>query len=218
MDSTKTILTFLITTALIISGFYFDFGFSIYVVFILTMVVCLASYIDTGEKWILSLGFQKKNFNAKNLLVLAPITALIILLIYRFFLLPVVTKITGVPIDISAFDTIRGNPNTLFVTLLFVWTSAAFGEEILFRGYLMTRFKRVFGTSTFSIVANILLFAVFFGAIHSYQGITGQILVGITGAIIATIFHFKKHDLWFCVILHGMIDTFAFVAVYFNIF
>ena len=214
----KTPLIFFVTLLLTISTFYFELGLGTTTIFILTALVLLAAYLDSGDQLFSSIGFQKKKFNAKNLLLLAPITALILLLIYRYLLYPVVVKFTGIPVDISAFDVLRGNLPVLLGTLAYVWTSAAFGEEIVFRGYLMTRFSKVFGTSTFSIVANIILFGAFFGVIHAYQGVTGQILNGLVGAMIATLFHLKKNDLWFCVVVHGMFDTIALTAVYLGIF
>lgn len=214
----KTTLIFFITLAIVASFFFLDLNIGLGTLFLLSGIVLLAAYLDTGKKFMTSIGFQRKHVSLFNLGILAPITGLIILVIYRYVLVPSVTKLTGVPIDISSFDPIRNNLSVLLSTLAFVWTSAAFGEEIVFRGYLMTRFSKVFGTSRTAIIANIVLFGIFFGAIHAYQGITGQILSGITGAMIATIFHLKKNDLWFCVIVHGAIDTFALVAIYFNIF
>lgn len=214
----KTPLIFFVTLLLTISAFYFDLGLGTTTIFILTALVILASYLDSSNNLFPSLGFQKKKFSARNLLLLAPIAAFALLMIYRYLLYPIVVKFTGIPVDISAFDALRGNLPVLLGTLAYVWTSAAFGEEIVFRGYFMTRFSKVFGTSTFSIVVNIILFGVFFGTIHAYQGITGQILNGLVGAMIATLFHLKKNDLWFCIVVHGMFDTIALTAVYLGIF
>lgn len=214
----KTTSLFILTLAFLAFVFYSEFDFEQLTIYVLAGLVLLVAFLDSGKKFLTSLGFDKKKVSLFNLGIVAPITGLLILLIYRYILVPIVTELTGVPIDISLFDPIRGNLDVLLFTLVFVWTSAAFGEEVIFRGYLMTRFSKIFGTSTIAIIANILLFGIFFGSIHAYQGITGQILSGITGAMIATLFHFKKNDLWFCIVVHGAIDTFALTAVYLNIF
>jgi len=212
------LFTFLVSVSIIAGVFFFAPNLGPYSVIVLTLFVLLVSYLEYGKKLFTSLGFDKKNVNIKNLLIYAPITALVILLTYRFILVPSVTHFTQTPIDISAFDALRGNLSNLLVLLPFVWISAAFGEEIIFRGYLMTRFTVVFGKGSIATIFNILIFATFFGLIHSYQGITGQVLSGITGGIIATIFHFKKQDLWFSIVVHGMIDTLAFIGIYYGIF
>ena len=198
--------------------FFFSGSLGMYTFAVLTGVVFLAAYLDSGAKLFSSLGFQKKKVTVLNLVIFAPITALLIVVAYRYLLLPIVTKFTGVPIDISAFDPIRGNLPILLTTLGYAWACAGFGEEIVFRGYLMTRFSKIFGTSTPAIIINILLLGVLFGAIHFYQGITGQIMSGITGAFIATLFYLKKWDLWFCIVVHGMVDTIALIAIYYNFF
>lgn len=214
----KTTSLFILTLAFLAFVFYSDFDLELLTIYSLAAFVLLIAYLDSGKKFLNSLGFQKKKLSLLNLVVIAPITGLFILLIYRFVLVPLVTELTGVPIDISLFDPIRGNLDVLLSTLVFVWTSAAFGEEVIFRGYLMTRFTKIFGTSNIAIIANIVLIGIFFGSIHAYQGITGQILSGITGAMIATLFHFKKNDLWFCIVVHGSIDTLALTAIYLGIF
>ena len=58
---------------------------------------------------------------------------------------------------------------------------------------------------------NILLFGFVFGCIHAYQGITGQVVAGVTGMLLAIIFHLRKNDLWFNIAVHGFIDTVALV-------
>lgn len=214
----KSIATFLITLIIAAFIFFADPGLEEFSVIALGIFILVVSYIEYGKELFTSLGFQKKKCTAKNLLVYAPLTALSILLIYRFVLVPTVTYFTQTPINISDFDFLRGNLKNVLTLLPFVWVSAAFGEEIIFRGYFMTRFNRLFGDRKISIILNIVIFAVFFGSIHAYQGITGQILSGITGGIIATIFHFKKNDLWFSIIVHGMIDTLAFLGIYLTIF
>lgn len=213
----KTLIPFLITLGISFLFFYGDLDVEIFTISILTIVAIIAAFIDSEEKVFSSLGFQKKNLRFNNLAIYAPLVGLAILLFYVYILTPIVTKLTGIPLDISSFDIIRGNTPVLLGTLAFIWISAAFGEEILFRGYFMTRFEKLFGNSTIAVISNILLFGIFFGSIHAYQGITGQILSGTTGAIIASIFHFKKNDLWFAVVVHGTINTLAMIAIYYNL-
>jgi membrane protease YdiL (CAAX protease family) len=213
----KTLIPFIIVTIISFLLFYSDLDVKGFTIIILAILAFIAAFIDSKETLFSSLGFKKKNVNLKNLVIYAPLTGFAILLLYLYILTPIITKFTGVPIDISSFDTIRGNTEALIGILFFIWISAAFGEEIVFRGYFMTRFEKFFGNSKIAIVTNIILFAIFFGAIHSYQGITGQILSGITGAIIATVFHFRKNDLWFVIVVHGMIDTLAMIAIYYDI-
>jgi len=49
---------------------------------------------------------------------------------------------------------------------------------------------------------------------HGYQGITGQIITGIIGLLLAIIFHLRKYDLWFNIAVHGFFYTIALIVIY----
>ena len=180
------------------------------------IIMIIASAIEHRKKLFSALGFQRKNIKAKSLLVYAPLLGIAIFLFYGYVLIPTVTYLTGAPMDFSVFEQFKGNLSGCLSLLLYIWISAAFGEEIVFRGYLMRQFTKFFGSSTMSLVLNILLFGIVFGWIHAYQGISGQIITGIIGMLLAVLFHIRKNDLWFNVVLHGCIDTVAVVYMYYG--
>jgi len=184
---------------------------------IISIVIIIANYIEYKGKAFSELGFQREKFTFKNILVLAPLVALGLFIFYAFVLVPVITKLTGVPIDYSNFDELKGNLPALLFTLLVVWATSGFGEEIIFRGYFMRQFVKFFGESKISIVLNIVLVTGFFGFMHSQQGITGQLVTWITGALIALIFYLRKYDLWFVIAVHGFFNTIAFICIYFGL-
>ncbi|WP_315897484.1 CPBP family intramembrane glutamic endopeptidase [Dokdonia sp. Hel_I_53] len=126
------------------------------------------------------------------------------------------TRLTGDPIDYASFKQLEGNLSACVVGLVVVWVSAGFGEEIIFRGYFMRQFVKFFGGTKVSISFNIFLFACFFGFMHSYQGITGQLVTGIVGGLLAVIFYLRKYDLWFIIAVHGFFDTIALICIYFG--
>ncbi len=184
---------------------------------IISILIIIANYVEYEGKPFRALGFQREKFTVKNILVLAPLVALGLFVFYVFALVPGITKLTGVPIDYSSFDQLRGNLPACLIALLLVWATAGFGEEIIFRGYFMRQFVKFFGESKFSIVLNIVLLACFFGFMHSHQGITGQLVAGIVGGLLALIFYLRKYDLWFVVAVHGFFDTIAIIFIYFGL-
>jgi len=179
-------------------------------------IVLLASGIEYGRGIFKSLGFQRSRFKALDLLIVAPLAATGMVFLYVQVLVPGVTYITGQPMDYSLFEQLEGNLSAIIALLLFAAVSAGFGEEILFRGYLMRQFTKFFGNSPVGIVLNILIFGIIFGWIHMYQGIRCQIVTGICGMITATIFHFRKDDLWFAIAFHGFFDLIA-LSYYFYV-
>ena len=51
---------------------------------------------------------------------------------------------------------------------------------------------------------------------HSQQGITGQLVTGIVGGLLALIFYLRKYDLWFVIAVHGFFDTISIILIYFG--
>ncbi|WP_299124834.1 CPBP family intramembrane glutamic endopeptidase [uncultured Tenacibaculum sp.] len=183
---------------------------------IAALILIVASIIEYKKDAFKSLGFQRKKVNVKNLFIIAPLLGIGTFLFYSFVMLPVVTSLTGQAIDFSEFESFKGNLPAILSLLIYVIASAAFGEEIVFRGYLMRQFTKFFGSSKISLVLNVLLLGFLFGLTHAYQGISGQILSGIVGMYLAVIFHIKKHDLWFNIALHGFIDIPFLVCLYYG--
>lgn len=179
-------------------------------------IILVASWIEYGKGTFTSLGFRRSNLKAVPLLVVAPLMAGMMFLLYWYVLIPGITYLTGQAMDFSFFEPYKGNLKAILSILPFVWISAAFGEEILFRGYLMRQFTKFFGSSSISLIINIIIIAVIFGWIHSYQGLSGQIVTGIIGAMLAAVFHLRKSDLWFNVAIHGFFDTIALALIYYS--
>jgi len=213
----RQLLVPLITTAIIFFLWFGPIQIPYIVNIIISILIIIVNYIEYKGKPFSALGFQREKFTFKNIFVLAPLLALGLFAFYVFALVPGITKLTGAPIDYSSFDQLEGNLSACLIALLLVWATAGFGEEIIFRGYFMRQFVKFFGESKVSIVLNIVLLACFFGFMHSYQGITGQIVSGIVGALLALIFYLRKYDLWFIIAVHGFFDTIALICVYYGL-
>lgn len=105
-------------------------------------------------------------------------------------------------------------PNYL-LWLGIVWTAAAFGEEMFFRGYLITRLLRVFPGSLSGAILAVAISAVIFGYGHFYyQGWRGAVVTGGIGLAFGTMFLLFKRNLWPLILLHGVIDTLTFTAIF----
>jgi len=184
---------------------------------IISIIIIIANYIEYKGKPFSALGFQRAKFNAKNLLVLAPLVAIGLFAFYVIAIVPGIEMLTGVPIDYSSMSQLEGNLQVTIVWILLVWATAGFGEEIIFRGFFMRQFVKFFGESKISIALNIVLVTGFFGFMHSQQGITGQLVTWIIGALIALIFYLRKYDLWFVIAVHGFFNTIALICIYFGL-
>jgi membrane protease YdiL (CAAX protease family) len=97
-----------------------------------------------------------------------------------------------------------------------IWTFAAFGEEIGYRGYLLNRAADVGGRTKFGYWAGVAAVAVLFGYGHYYKGPAGIIDSGMAGLILGAAYVLSGRNLWACILAHGLIDTVGVVAVFFG--
>ena len=113
---------------------------------------------------------------------------------------------------------IEGNLPLFLFWLGIVWTCAAFGEEMFFRGYIVTRLHEGFSGSKLAPVFAVLIAAAFFGYAHMYyQGWRGFLLTGMIAIAFGTMFLIFKRSLWPMIIVHGLIDTLTFTNQYLGV-
>ncbi|RNC85889.1 MAG: CPBP family intramembrane metalloprotease [Balneola sp.] len=213
----KQIVTPIITVAFICFMYFGPITRTIFENIIISLFIIAANYFEYKGKAFSALGFYREKFNAKNLLVLAPLTAFGLFVFYVFALVPGIEMLTGVPINYTNTEELKGNLPTTLIWLLVIWVTAAFGEEIIFRGYFMRQFIKFFGDSKISLAINMLIFCGFFGYMHMQQGITGQLVATAVGAIFFIIFYLRKYDLWFMVMIHGFFNTLGILSFYFGL-
>ncbi len=113
-------------------------------------------------------------------------------------------------LDTTALGDLRGNLPRLAGMLLLTWTLVAFGEELLFRGFLLTRLESMLGSGGAAVLAQALLF----GAGHAYLGARGALTAGAVGLAFGTVYLFAGRNLWPLVIAHGLIDSVSLVALF----
>lgn len=107
-------------------------------------------------------------------------------------------------------DLIEGDRvNYLLFLLPIGWGTAAFGEELLMRGFLLNRFAALFGT-----VWGLVLQAVLFTLGHAYQGIAGMANVFVIGLVLGIVSVRAGGNLWPAIAAHGLIDTLGLTLIY----
>jgi hypothetical protein len=119
--------------------------------------------------------------------------------------------------DISRFDPVRGNLLAFLFSLAIVWTTAAFGEEMIFRGFFFNRLAQLGPGQAFSWIMALLLSSVFFGLGHAYQGMAGVVLTTIAGIFFGLIYLVCGKNLWVPILVHGLYNTSAFLILFLNL-
>jgi uncharacterized protein len=95
-----------------------------------------------------------------------------------------------------------------------IWTYAAFGEEISYRGYLLNRVADVAGRSSTAFVIGLLGSSTLFGLAHWYQGPAGVVSATASGIVFGAAYLLDKKNLWVAVLAHGFSDSLALLASY----
>ncbi len=117
--------------------------------------------------------------------------------------------------DLSFFKVVKDD---LFTFLMFAfpvsWGAAAFGEEMLARGFLLNRFADIFGTTKAGWILAMIAQAVLFGLAHSYQGVTGAMIVTGVGLTAGAAYLLTGRNLWVPIITHGLLDFVSLIAIY----
>ncbi len=150
-----------------------------------------------------------------TLALFAAAAAPILLLAERYEIDFLTTPPSGVE---ERFGNVEGNLALYLLWLGIVWTAAAFGEEMFFRGYLVTRLTSLFEGAPLGALLAVALSALLFGSGHIYyQGLRGFIITGAIGVALGTAFLLMKRNLWPLVILHGAIDTATFTVTFLGI-
>lgn len=101
---------------------------------------------------------------------------------------PLFARVTGLLPDLSDFRPIVGNLTLLGVTLVLNLVLAAFGEEMVWRGYLLPRIAALWNNSKPAWAIAILLSNFAFGAAHWYQGESGAAQAAVQGALLACLY------------------------------
>jgi len=125
---------------------------------------------------------------------------------------PLIEHITKQPHDVSVVAGVRGNWKALLSWLVLNWGPVAFGEEVIYRGFLMSQIIKLLGTSLPALLLNVLITSIIFGLSHSYQGRSGPWSTGIIGACLAVIYILSGFNLWLPILVHGVINTVSLIV------
>ncbi len=107
---------------------------------------------------------------------------------FQIFFTPVIEKLINSKIDLTAYDSIRGNFPNYLLMLLVGWVVGGLIEEILFRGFLITRLSRLFKNINIGHWFAIVLTSLTFGFSHLYQGWSGVISTSLIALLFGLIF------------------------------
>lgn len=119
-------------------------------------------------------------------------------------------------LDLSSVAHIRGDFGAYVILMVIMWVFAAFGEELLFRGYYMQWFARLFGNTSKAWLLSALIMSAYFGVSHSYQGTAGIIAITLGSLYLSMIYYKNRDNLAIAALVHGFYDTIGLTLIYLN--
>lgn len=146
--------------------------------------------------------------------IMLAIAAIVVLRLFDIFLSPLIEEFFGAPRNLQRFSDVEGSLGSLIVLLLINWTLAAFGEEFTYRIVLMRGFSFILGDKRNGQIFALLIQAVMFGLIHSYQGSSGIAGSMFSGLVFGIITIASRWSIWPAALAHGINNTIGIVALY----
>ena len=147
--------------------------------------------------------------------ILMGLAGALLLLSFDQFVYPSLLGLFGLSgQDLSSYEGIEGNNGLLAIYLTVSWTTAGFGEELIFRGFLMAGLARIFGNTRAAWVMALVVTNVLFGLIHIRTGWGGVVSTGVNGALLAGVYLLSRRSIWAAWIAHSMANTVSFLLIY----
>ncbi len=127
---------------------------------------------------------------------------------------PFLVRVLGKQPDLELFRALHGNLKWTLIALAGAWTLAAFGEEMVYRGYLMNRVADLLNRTRSAWVVSLAVVHVGFGLAHAYQGITGILDEGLAGLLLGLVYLVTKRNLALAIVAHGIGDSIDLVLIF----
>jgi len=117
--------------------------------------------------------------------------------------------------DVSRHNNVYQNLPAAIAMVLILPLTASIPEEVIYRGFLMDRFTRLFGASRTGTFLTILAQGLIFGSIHFQWGVGGIIVTTIMGMIWGTAYVLCKRNLWIVIAAHSLGHILFVTQLYF---
>jgi membrane protease YdiL (CAAX protease family) len=190
-------------------GFHHNIG-PVSIVFILGVATWLLH--KDGESWY-SVGWRRPEHLGAAIAWTVG-TTFVLLGILPAILEPVADGLRLPPQHVERLGDLQSDTLRYLVLLLPIgWGTAAFGEELLYRGFLNTRLTRALGGGRSAVIAAALGQAALFGSVHAYLGPRGVLNAFAIGTVSAAVYAWDGKNLWPLIIAHGLVDTVGLTAL-----
>jgi hypothetical protein len=148
-------------------------------------------------------------------LLMAIVAAALLLLGSQFVIEPLANHLWHTPEQASSLLKVPAHDWKFALrNLAIVWVFAGFGEELGYRGYLLTRAADLGSRSKIAYLAAMLYVALLFGFGHLYKGPVGIMDSTYSGLVLGGVYLFSGRSLWAAILAHGIADTVVVLVIF----
>ena len=178
-------------------------------VILLACIATIWTWMEAGN--LKPLGFSRHRLSST---LIWGIGIAVAVTVFGAAFLPLIRQLLGVRSDLSAYGALAGNAPAALKLLGKALTSAAFGEEIVFRGFLLHQLTAILGSGKATRRGAIAISGLAFGFAHINQGLFGIVTTGLVGAIFAWAWFRTGRNLWALILAHALVDSYGIAMLY----
>jgi len=165
-----------------------------------------------------NLGVGRIDWSTKGLMKLSGASLLAFVIAIVAFILGsiVMANITGIPedADMSSYQFLAGNLPMLLLSLTGVFIASSFGEELVYRGFLISRIEEALGDNKQALIWAVVLSSIVFGLAHYTWGPMGMVQTAFMGGALGISWIRAKRNLWVVIFAHAYMDFILMLQMY----
>ena len=191
---------------------------SVWVANIAMLIVVWFGIKLRGETW-KDIGLSFKSITPKEGFKVFLWSLLVFLLAMAGFVIGsiIMANITGIPegsADMSGYDYLKDNIGMLILTLIGVYIVSSFGEEVIYRGFLINRISQIGMSTKKAQWIAVILSSLIFGFVHYEWGPMGVGQTTFMGLALGICYIKLKKRLWILILAHAYMDTILMLQMY----
>ncbi len=170
-----------------------------------------------GQTWAhFGIHLQPGGWRAAGRTILQSVAVFVAALVAFLLGSMIVLNLTTIAPDTTSanYGYLQGNLPMLLAALVLVYVVSSFGEEAIYRGFLMTRIAEMGGRSKGAWRFAMAVSAIVFGLIHFTWGTLGIIQTTFMGLALAAAYLKVGRSLWPLVLAHAYMDTILLIQMY----
>ena len=170
-----------------------------------------------GESWKdFGLGFKSITWSEGMKMFL--LSLLVFVLAVAGFIIGsiIMANITGIheSANMSGYDYLKDNIGMLLLTLGGVYIVSSFGEEVIYRAFLINRISELGQETKKATIIAVILSSIIFGLVHYEWGPMGIVQTGFMGLALGICYIKLKRRLWILILAHAYMDTILMLQMY----